>query len=102
MFRLFRQCLGLCRWSLLPDHRSFASSASLLLLPGLMVASQAHKEIGQSIGEVAHSSQQPAGASDAAKDEQDIRVLEPGKPVERKLAGGQTLNRPGNPGDKLA
>src|SRR5262245_34746798 len=58
-------------------HRSLALYGCLLL-PGLMASTGAQ------------STQQRAGASDTAKNEQDVRALEPSKSIERELTGGQS------------
>jgi CHAT domain-containing protein/Tfp pilus assembly protein PilF len=80
---LHRRCLP-------ANHRGLVLFACLLFLPELMAGSHAHKRIEQSIGAAVQSVQQPGRAGNAAKEEQDIRTLEPGKPIERELAGGQS------------
>jgi CHAT domain-containing protein/lipopolysaccharide biosynthesis regulator YciM len=90
MAHQFQQPSGLRRSSLLTDHHNFTLFTCLLLLPGLTVSGHAHRRIEQSIGAFAQSAQRSDGASNSAKNEQDVRTLEPGKPIERELAGGQS------------
>jgi CHAT domain-containing protein/Flp pilus assembly protein TadD len=90
MAHLFQQLSTLRRRCLPVNHRSLAPFACLLFLPELMVGSHGHKRTEQFNGAAVQIAQHPGGASNAVKEEQDIRLLEPGKSIERELAGGQT------------
>jgi CHAT domain-containing protein/Tfp pilus assembly protein PilF len=55
-----------------------------------MATAHARHGIERPPGVVAQPAEQQADSSNAAKGQQDVRVLELGKPIERELAGGQS------------
>src|SRR5262245_39192359 len=91
---MIRAChIALCamagRRILLSISPGIVRRVSLLAISGLIAYKLARGSIEPSTSVAAKSAQQPADSSSAAKNEQDVRVLELGKPIERELAGGQ-------------
>ncbi len=65
------------------------NSLRRITLACLIVCLFAVLGLGRAAASTTQSVQQQVGANKAADDEKDVRLLEPGKPIEREIAGGQ-------------
>jgi CHAT domain-containing protein/Tfp pilus assembly protein PilF len=66
-----------------------ANLLTFFLLFSLTPVMPSHQALGRHPGLNQQSTNQPRDAGNRTSDENDVRILEPGKPIKRDLAGGQ-------------